>query len=364
VAEVLSRRALNRALLARQLLLERHAISVPAAIERLAGMQSQAPKAPYVGLWTRLEDFDPAVLERLMLRRRAVRLGLMRRTLHLVTARDCLAWWPLVQPVVAASVNGNWGRHLGGVDRAAVARAGRELVEERPRTHAELSRALAERWPVAEVPALGHAVGAEVPLVQLPPRGLWSSSGQATLTTAEAWLGRPTEPDPSPAGLVLRYLRAFGPASVADVQTWCGLTRLGEVMETLRAKLRTFRDEDGRELFDLPRSPRPDPETPAPVRLLPEFDNLLLSHADRTRVMAAEHKSGVFTVNGRILGTVLVDGFVAGTWSVAGGRLTIDAFGRLRRADRAALTEEGGRLLDFVAAGHAGGHEVRFSGEI
>ena len=361
MADVLSRRALNRALLARQLLLERHELSVPAAIERLAGMQSQAPRTPYVGLWTRLAGFDPAALERLMLRRRAVRLVLMRRTLHLVTAHDCLAWWPLVQPVVAASVNGNWGRHLGGVDRAAVAAAGRALLEERPRTHAELSRELAERWPVAEVAALGHAVGAEVPLVQLPPRGLWSTSAQPLLTTAEAWLGEPVDPDPSPGDLVLRYLRAFGPASAADAQRWCGLTRLGEVLDALRPKLRTFHDEHGRELFDLPRAPRPDPGTPAPPRFLPEFDNLLLSHADRTRVMATEHRSGVFTVNGRILGTVLVDGFVAGTWSVAGGTLTIRAFGRISRADRDALAEEGGRLLDFVAAGDAGGHEVRFS---
>jgi winged helix DNA-binding protein len=361
VAEVvLGPRALNRALLARQLLLERHTLSVPAAIERLAGLQSQAPKAPYVGLWTRLEPFDPAALERLMVRRRAVRLVLMRRTLHLVTARDALAWWPLVQPVVAASVSSSWGKHLTGVDRAAVARAGREIVEEAPRTHAELSRALAERWPVAEPGALGHAVGAEVPLVQLPPRGLWSTSGQATLTTAEAWLGRDVDPDPSPGELVLRYLRAYGPATAADAQKWCGLTRLGAVLDRLRPRLRTFRDEHGRELFDLPRAPRPDPDTPAPPRFLPEFDNLLLSHADRARVMAPEHKTGVFTVNGRILGTVLVGGFVAGTWAIDDRGLLVTPFGRLARGDRDALAAEGERLLDFAAARGEGGRDVRF----
>jgi hypothetical protein len=359
VADVLGRRALNRALLARQMLLERQAVSVPAALERLVGMQSQAPKAPYLGLWTRLADFEPAALERLMLRRRAVRLGLMRRTLHVVTARDCLFLWPLVQPVVAASVNGSWGRHLGGVDRDAVAAAGRALVEQAPRTHAELSRALAERFAVAEAGALGHAVGAQVPLVQVPPRGLWSSSGQATLTSAQAWLGREPDADPSHEELVLRYLRGFGPAGVADVQKWCGVTRLGAVVERLRPRLRSFRDESGRELFDLPRSPRPDPETPAPVRFLPEYDNLLLSHADRTRVMAPEHRWGVFTVNGRVLGTVLVDGFVAGTWAIDDGGLAIRPFSRIARADREALAAEGERLLGFAAPG--GGRDVRFA---
>jgi len=285
---------------------------------------------------------------------------LMRRTLHVVTARDALFLWPLVQPVVAASVQGNWGQHLDGVDQEAVAAAGRALVEERPRTHAELSRALAERWPVAETGALGHAGGARLPLVQLPPRGLWSRSGEPTLTTAQAWLGREPDPDPSPAELVLRYLRGFGPAGVADVQKWCGVTRLAAVVDGLRPRLRTFRDEDGRELFDLPRAPRPDPGTPAPVRFLPEYDNLLLSHADRTRVMAPEHRWGVFTVNGRILGTILVDGFVAGTWAIEDGVLVVRPFARLARADREALAAEGERLLAFAAPGGPR-RDVRFS---
>jgi hypothetical protein len=200
--------------------------------------------------------------------------------------------------------------------------------------------------------------------VQVPPRGLWSTSGQATLTSAEAWLGRDLDARPSPDELVLRYLRAFGPAGVADVQKWCGLTRLGEVVERLRPRLRSFRDEAGRELFDLPRAPRPDPDTPAPPRFLAEYDNVLLSHADRTRIMAAEHRWGVFTVNGRVLGTILVDGFVAGTWAIArdGGRATlrIQPFARLAKADRAALAEEGERLLGFAAAG-AEDHDVRFA---
>ncbi|HEX2036936.1 MAG TPA: winged helix DNA-binding domain-containing protein, partial [Chloroflexota bacterium] len=265
---VLSRRALNRATLARQLLLSRRQLPVAQAIEHLVGLQAQTPHTWYVGLWTRLEGFRPPLVADLLAERRVVRLALMRSTIHLVTARDCLFLRPLVQPVIERSMNGNFGRSLAGVDAAALAAAGRALVEERPLTFTELGKRLAERWPGRDPAALAQAVRAWVPLVQVPPRGLWGTSGQARHTSAESWLGRPLDPAPSLEELVVRYLAAFGPAGVMDMQTWSGLTRLGEVVEGLRPRLVTFRDEQGRELFDLPDAPRPDPDTPAPPRFL------------------------------------------------------------------------------------------------
>ena len=352
--EVLGRRALNRALLARQGLLRRWTISPAEAVERLVGMQSQAPDPPYVGLWTRLEGFRPEELARLVEERAVVRIALMRSTIHLVTARDCLALRPLLQPVIDRAFRGGFGRRLEGVDDAALATAARALVEERPRTFAEIGAALGERWPDRDPAALSAAARTLLPLVQVPPRGLWGRSGPAAHTTAEAWLGRPLDPDYPVDDVVLRYLAAFGPASVADAQTWSGLTRLKEPMERLRPGLLCFRDEQGRELFDLPDAPRPDPETPAPVRYMAEWDNVLLSHADRTRAISEEDRRRIFTPNGIFPGTVLVDGFVAGTWKIERSRgaatLRVEPFAPLAPDDEAALTAEGERLLDFAAA--------------
>jgi hypothetical protein len=351
--DVLDRRVLNRALLARQLLLRRAEMPVAEAIEKLVGLQAQAPAPPYVGLWARLEGFRPDDLSRLIAGREVVRIALMRSTIHLVTARDALALRPVVQPVIERAVMGGYGRILAGLDLGDVAAAGRLLVEERPRTFNEIGKALAERWPGLDPRALPQVVRAWVPLVQVPPRGLWGASGPAAHTTVEAWLGRPVASDPSPDAAVLRYLAAFGPAAVADVQTWSGLTRLGEVMERLRPHLRTFRDEQGRALFDLPDAPRPDPDTPAPPRFLAEFDNVLLSHADRSRVIADDHRRRIATLNGMVPGTFLVDGFVGGTWKTTRQRgaatLHLKPFAPLDAPDRTALAEEGARLLAFAA---------------
>lgn len=367
--EVLSQRALNRALLARQMLLQRTSLPAADAIEHLVGMQAQAPLAPYVGLWTRLEGFRTEELARLISERRAVRAALMRRTVHLVTARDCLMLRSLMQPVlVSGFASSPFARHLAGMDMPALIEAGRALLAERPRTRVELGKLLRERWPERDATSLAYAVSYQVPLVQVPPRGIWGSStqGQATWTAMEAWLGRPLDQDPSPDDVVLRYLAAFGPASVMDIRTWSVLPGLRAVTERLRPRLLTFRDERGRELFDLPEAPRPDPETPAPVRFLPEYDNVLLSHADRTRVMSADRNTPLFPGNGGALGCVLVDGFYRGNWKITRHRqqdsatLTIQPFEPLSSPDRDALAEEGARLLAFAAAG-AGTYDVQFA---
>ncbi|MEU5537383.1 winged helix DNA-binding domain-containing protein [Streptomyces sp. NPDC020362] len=364
-AEVLDRRALNRALLARQLLTRRAELSATEAVGHLVGMQAQVPNPPYIGLWTRLAGFRIEDLARAVRDRAVVRLVLMRGTIHLVTAEDCRCLRPVLQPSLERALNGAFGRRLTGLDLSAVAALGRELVEAEPATLGGLGRLLAERWPDRDAFALANAVRNLVPLVQVPPRGLWGESGQAVHTTAESWLGRATAVDATPDTMVERYLAAFGPASVKDVQIWSGMTRLAESMRRLRPLLRTFRSESGVELFDLPDAPRPDGDVPVPVRYLPEFDNVLLSHADRSRIISADHRKPVFTTNGLIKSTFLVDGFVRGLWRIERRRdtatLVVEAFGRpLAKKDRTALAQEGTRLLAFAAA-DAAAHDVLFA---
>ncbi|TDC55756.1 winged helix DNA-binding domain-containing protein [Actinomadura sp. KC345] len=359
---VLGRRALNRALLARQMLLERHAMPPLDAIEHLVGMQSQAPNPPYIGLWSRLRDFVFDEVGELMTGRRALRIVLMRGTLHLVSARDARALRPLTQVLLDGHLKAR-ASELDGIDLKAVAAYVRALLEDEPRTDKEVRALLAERWPDEDAALLGWAVRCALPLVQVPPRGVWGASGTARHTTLEAWLDGFAKSDPSVDELVLRYLAAFGPAGVQDVQQWSGLTRLGEVVERLLPKLLVFRDEKGRTLYDVPEAPRPDPGAPAPVRFVPDFDNLLLSHADRVRIISDEHRKRVFTVNGIIRATFLVDGFVHGMWKIEKKRgeaaLRIDPFAPVPAPDRAALEEEGMRLLTAVHPG-ATSHRIDF----
>jgi hypothetical protein len=356
--DTLSRRAVNRALLARQLLLEREARPAADAIEHLVGMQAQVPVDPYVGLWSRLEGFDPAELSDLLAARDAVRATLMRATIHLVSARDCLFLRPLMQPVPARTFKGQFGRRIDGVDRAELLAAGRALVAERPRTRSELRAELGARWPGHDAEALAMAITFVVPLVQVTPRGLWRQSGQATWTTIEAWLGRPLEPDPSPEELVLRYLAAFGPASVRDMQAWCGLTRLRDVIERLGPRLRSFRAEDGRELLDLPDAPRPDPGTPAPVRFLPEYDNVALGHADRSHVVAGGHGYSAPAGRGGWRGSLLVDGMIAALWRLTvdrgAAKLRIETYAAVPAAAHEEIGAEGERLIDFLVPAPSG----------
>lgn len=353
---VLSPRALNRATLDRQLLLRRSPLSAGAAVEHLVGLQAQEVKPPYYALAARLEGFTPEELSGLLADRAAVRIVTMRSTIHLHTADDSLTLRPLVQPARDREIN-YFRKGLVGVDLDRLAVLARELVEAEPRTMKQLREALSAEWPDADPQSLAVAARCRLPLVQVTPRGLWGRSAQVALTTAEHWLGRPAEPAASPDDAVLRYLAAFGPASVKDMQTWSGLTRMRAAFERLRPRLLTFRDENGVELFDLPDAPRPDPDTPAPPRLLPEFDNLLLSHADRTRVIPAENRGRTWQAN-TFYCPLLVDGFLAGVWRIIGDALVIEPFTELTKAQRVDVAEEAERVVG-VLHGEAS-YDIRF----
>ncbi|MFI1937171.1 winged helix DNA-binding domain-containing protein [Streptomyces purpureus] len=359
---VLSRRALNRATLDRQLLLRRSALSAEDAVAHLVGLQAQNTKPPYYALAARLDGFRPEDLATLMESRAVARLVTMRSTIHTHTAEDCLTLRPLMQAGGPDRELKMFLKRLDGVDLDRLAALSRALVEERPRPVKELRLFLLQEWPDADPLALTVAARCLLPLVQVTPRGVWGRSGQVALTTAEQWLGRPVAvPAPSPDATVLRYLAAFGPASVKDMQTWSGLTRLRDAFERLRPRLLVFRDENGVELFDLPDAPRPDGDTPAPPRLLAEFDNLLLSHADRSRVVPAVFKDRTWKGN-QAYCTFLVDGFLAGIWRLEETReesvLTLQPFDKLGRAHRDELVEEAERTLAVL--GTAPVRTVRF----
>ena len=338
-ADVLTPRALNRATLARQLLLERAQLPAYDAVEHLVGMQAQIPADPYLGLWSRLAGFEHGELGQLLLDRRLVRIVVMRATIHLVSADDCLTLRPLMQPVLDAELRRHreFGPALVGVDVEPVLAHVRDLLAQAPRSGAQLRAAIAERFPQHDAAALAYASRNLLAFVQVPPRGVWGRTMQVTSTTAEHWLGRPLAAGPSIDEVVLRYLRAFGPATVADVASWSRLTRMRAVVERLAPRLRVFRDERGRELYDLPDAPRPDPAVPAPVRFLPEYDNVLLSHADRARFVSATSRGRIGATAARhIKGTVLVDGFVRATWRIERAAGATDPARRARRdADQA-----------------------------
>lgn len=338
---VLSQRALNRALLARQGLLERARRPAAGLVEQLVGVQAQVPHHPYVSLWARTEGFDPAELSGLVARREAVRAGLMRATVHLVTAGDLRRIEPLTRPILARVFRTAFGKGLAGVAVQDVVAAARDLLAERPHTRKELGERLAPRFPAAAPDSLGHAAVHHLPVVQIEPRGEWGRSLQATWALAERHLGAPLDPEPSVDELMLRYLRAFGPATVGDARVWSRLTALRPVFERLRPQLRTFRDDRGRELFDVPDGLLAHPETPAPPRLLPQFDNVLLSHEDRSRIGLEK----IMDLRARWTGHVLVDGFHVGVWRYEQDVLTIGA----ARSD--ALEAEGVALLGLIDRG-------------
>jgi hypothetical protein len=350
---ILTRRALNRATLARQMLLRREPVKPATAVERLAGLQAQAARPPFVGLWSRLDGFRREVLVRAIERQQVVRGTLMRGTLHLVTRTDYVRFRRTLQPMLTAGLRSILRGRMDALDVAAAVAEARAWFDQAPRTFDALRAHLDDRFPGADVRGLAYAVRMELPLLQVPaPAERWAYAARADFAVAETWLGASLAPGDASEALVVRYLEAFGPAAIADAQTWCGLGGLGTVFEQLRPKLRAFQDERGRELFDLPHAPRPDADEEAPVRFLPEWDNLLLSHADRSRVIADAHRPAITTANLRLPGTFLVDGFVAGTWVVERKKkavtLELRPFSPLQRSVATALEEEGEALARFM----------------
>jgi hypothetical protein len=350
----LSVRALNRALLARQWLLERQRATASKAIEHLVGLQAQNTQPPYFALWSRLKGFDPRALSTLLLERKAVRLALMRSTIHLVTGRDCLKLRPVLQRSLERvfHTGSPFGKRLGDFDYSALTQAARALFLEQPRTTSEVGKLLRERWPRCDAEAMGNAARTYLALVQLPPRGVWGDGAMPLCALAEDWLRKPLGASVDLAAVVLRYLRAFGPATVADARTWSGLRDLEPTFERLRKKLRTFRDERGRELFDVPRAPLPDETVAAPPRFVGEYDNLLLSHEDRSRVLPEGLRKRLFDPNG-VKPALLVDGFVLGAWRLEVGEtaavVRIDAFEPLPKKQVGAVKDEALALARFAA---------------
>lgn len=354
--DVLSLKALNRATLARQMLLEREATTARDAIARLAGLQAQVAKPPYLGLWSRLEGFRREELLDLLHRREVVRATAMRGTLHLMTADDYVAWRPALQPMLSAGMASVLRQRATELDLPSLVAAGRSFFEEQPRTFTALRAHLMERHPDGDERAMGFAVRTHLPLVMAPNDSPWGFPADSDFTTAEVWLNRPLAQDAEatdadPAELVRRYLAAFGPATVADAQTWSGLKGLKSTFEAMRGELVTFRDERKRELFDLPDAPRPSEDKAAPVRFLPEYDNLVLAHADRSRIIDEAYRPRIVTANLKVLATFLVDGRVAGTWKVTrkgkAATLVVEPFEALTPPDRDALAAEGLQALRF-----------------
>jgi hypothetical protein len=353
-ADVLGPRALNRATLARQMLLRREKLGVVAAIERLLCLQAQNARPPFIALWSRLDAFRRADLLGPIDTRALVRATMMRATIHLLARQDYLAFRPVIQPVLSAGAERIFKDALGtkyAVDKLVA--AARACFDAKPCNFAQLREHLLAQFPSLNERGMGYLVRMHLPLVQVPQAGApWGYPAQADFAVAESWLDEPVKTDAAAHALELRYFAAFGPASVQDFQSWTGLGSMRSVVEDLRPRLRTFRDERGRELFDLPKAPRPSADEEAPVRFLPEFDHVLLGYAERSRIVADEHRPALATKNLIVPAIVLVDGFVAGLWRVETkkgvARLIVTPLIRLSKQTRAELTDEGGELLRFI----------------
>lgn len=350
VERILTLRELNRATLARQLLLERANLSALEAVKQLAGLQGQLSNPPYIGLWSRIHAFQREELTRLLEQRHVVRTSMMRRTLHLATAEDYLRFRPALRSLHPRDLAASFD--TSGMSHQECAHVIADLgayVRERPRTNRDLRAKLVELVPGSDERLL-YKVRGYFSLIQVFPGGVWGVGGSPAYAEAELWLGRPfvTEAE-GLRSLILSYLIAFGPASVKDLQTWSGLRRLQPVVHALRDELVTFRDEQGQELFDVPGAPLPAVDTPAPVRFLPDFDNLLLAQHDRRRIIADNYRSCVFPGHSMVLPTFLVDGFVRGVWKIERTReratLVIQPFEPPGDTARKELQEEGERLM-------------------
>lgn len=360
----ISLRELNRATLARQLLLERATMTPTAAVEHLIGLQAQEARPPFIGLWSRLHDARREEIIRAINDRTLVRATLMRGTIHLFSAADYRAFRPVIQPVLDRAMS-VLGSRADGLDVERVLPAAYALLAESPLPFNDIRDHLQAQFPDMNDRALGFAVRMLIPLVVIPAEHPWAYLANSPFGLADAWIGPCAPPGQGFEELIRRYLGAFGPATVSDAQTWLGISGLKSSFEALRPDLLVFKGERGKEYFDLPDAPRPPADTPAPVRFLPDFDNLLLSHTDRSRVIADEHRGIVYQKgNLRLLPTILVDGVVAGMWRSERKRkdaiLTITPFTPLSRVTRGELSDEGERLIRFIEE-DAGTHAVAFA---
>ncbi|HTH71636.1 MAG TPA: winged helix DNA-binding domain-containing protein [Candidatus Saccharimonadales bacterium] len=354
---VLSDRELNRALLARQLLLKRAALSPAAAIERLAGLQAQWAPAPYVGLWSRLAKFAIVDLERALAERRVVKASLMRGTLHLVSAKD----YPALSVATTRARPEHWTPLSRRVPNAKAIHRATVRYARSARTREELATFITTQGVARDLSAsaLWWMIASHGWLVHVPPSGTWAHRTSGDLIAADAWIRSAREPEVETAVriTVQRHLGAFGPATVDDISSWSSIRApaIRAALDALGPKIRTFADRRGRTLYDLMGAPLPDPDTPAPVRYLPKWDSTLLAYAppERVRILTEAHRRTVIGMNGDVAQTILVDGMVAGTWAIAArpaaATITVTPFGRVSKADRTALTEEGVRLARFIA---------------
>jgi hypothetical protein len=347
VPEVLTRRDLNRALLARQLLLERQELPADEAIARVAGLQAQAAVPPFVGLWTRLSGFDAAELQSLIDERRIVRATLMRHTIHFVPAGDYPWLRPTIQPALDSNFNAHTRKRLAGIDTEPFIAAARKEFSKRPLTFSQVKELIRVHAEETNVDAIAYAVRTKLPLIGVPNGSRWRFGGRAPFVLGEDWLGRKLE-KPDPQEMVRRYLAAFGPATPGDATAWSGVGGMRQVFESMRSELRTFRDEGGRELFDVPDGLLPGADVEAPVRFLPEFDNTLLGHRDRSRVIADDHRSRIYVGAGLMNGTVLVDGFAVATWRMRDGELALEPFRKLTKAEQKAMEPEADALREWL----------------
>ena len=346
---LLTRRDLNRTLLLRQHLLERTTMPASAMVEHLVGLQAQENLPPYLSLAARLDSFDPLELSDAIEGARAVRFLTMRGTIHVLTPDDALALRPWVQPALdQQSASNQMSRPARDVPTDDLVAACRRVLADGPLPVKRLGELLAERFPEVPAGALAHKARERAPLVQVPPRGLWKRSGGVVYQTVENHLGRPMTAVDVP-GLVRRYLLAFGPATAADMTTWSRVTRLGPVFTAMRDELVPVECEDGRTRYDVPGAPYADGDTPAPVRLLGGYDNVWLSHADRLHIVPDSARSRWAGANGGVGNTVFVDGFMAGLWWNRDGRVELDLFRDLTRAEKADLDAEVSRTEAFLA---------------
>jgi hypothetical protein len=347
----LTDRQLNRATLARQMLLERSDRGIAEAVEWLLGLQGQQTQDPYIGLWSRLHGFTHEALTALIVDRILVRATTMRGTLHLHTADDLIGIREHMQPFLRTVWNSNFRKRFGGNDEAAVLKLARRYIDEKSATAGELGKRLHESFPTADPLSMTVLLQMSDTLIQIPPTRIWGSGHAPVLTRIQNWLPAPYERPISRETLVRRYLAAYGPASVADMQTWSRLTKLGEVFEALRPELVTFIAPDDRELFDLPDAPRPDADTPAPVRFLPLYENAYLGYDNRRRMLAEDDAKRINMFENFKPG-VLVDGVIAAGWTVetkkGAATLTIEPYHKLRKTDVAELESEGERFLRFM----------------